>query len=160
MIFRLYLQHFYLNYTHIYWIWYSCVICKTFVTNWYILMFEQSINLSKAKKMHLYHLLIPKWCMKWDEWHERCVIDVDSYHTQKGVYTANQIPTRTERNAWHQCNVMKTKNETKLMVKPIKTLTLAPYKKSPVAYDFISATYQTLTFTHPHMIKIHWNSWI
>ena len=30
----------------------------------------------------------------------------------------NQIPTRTERNAWHHGNVMKTKNETKLMVKP------------------------------------------
>ena len=53
----------------------------------------------------------PKWCMRWDEWHERWVINVDSYHTQKGVYTANQIPTRTERNAWHHGNVMKMKIE-------------------------------------------------
>ena len=57
------------------------------------------------------------------------MISVDSYHTQKGVYTTNQIPTRTERNAWHHGNVMKMKNETNLMVKPIKTLTLAPYEK-------------------------------
>ena len=42
------------------------------------------------------------------------MISVDSYHTQKGVYTANQIPTRTERNAWHHGDVMKMKNETKL----------------------------------------------
>ena len=48
------------------------------------------------------------------------MIDVDSYHTQKGVYTANKIPTRTERNAWHHDDVMKTKNETKLMVKSYK----------------------------------------
>ena len=73
------------------------------------------------------------------------MISVDSYHTQKGVYTTNQIPTRTERNAWHHGNVMKTKNETKLMVEPIKTLTLAPYEKSPAAYDFISTAYQVLT---------------
>ena len=46
------------------------------------------------------------------------MISVDSYHTQKGVYTTNQIPTRTKRYAWHHGNVMKTKNETKLMVKP------------------------------------------
>ena len=46
------------------------------------------------------------------------MISVDSYHTQKGVYTTNQIPTRNERNAWHHGNVMKMKNETKLMVKP------------------------------------------
>ena len=41
------------------------------------------------------------------------MISVDSYHTQKGVYTTNQIPTRTERNAWHHGDVMKMKNETK-----------------------------------------------
>ena len=46
------------------------------------------------------------------------MINVDSYHTQKGVYTTNQIATRTERNAWHHGNVMKMKDETKLMVKP------------------------------------------
>ena len=50
------------------------------------------------------------------------MISVDSYHTQKGVYTTNQIPTITERNAWHHGNVMETENETKLMVKPIETL--------------------------------------
>ena len=44
------------------------------------------------------------------------MISVDSYHTQKGVYTANQIPTRTERNAWHHGDVMKMKNQTKLTV--------------------------------------------
>ena len=73
------------------------------------------------------------------------MINADSYHTQKGVYTANQIPTRTERNAWHNGNVMKMKNETKLMVKQIETLTLAPYEQSPVTYNFISAAYQMLT---------------
>ena len=83
------------------------------------------------------------------------MISVDSYHTQKGVYTTNQIPTRTERNAWHHGNVMKTKNETKLMVKLIETLTLAPYEKSPAAYDFLGVTYEALTITHPHMIRIH-----
>ena len=73
------------------------------------------------------------------------MINVDSYQTQKGVYTTNQIPTGTERNAWHHGNVMKMKNETKLMVKSIETLTPAPYEKSPVAYNFISAAYQMLT---------------
>ena len=61
------------------------------------------------------------------------MITVDSYHNQKGVYTANQIPTRTERNAWHHGNVMKTKNETKLILKQMETLTKAPYEKSPAA---------------------------
>ena len=83
--------------------------------------------------------------MRWDEWDELWVINVDSYHTQKGVYTTNQIPTRTERNAWHHGNVMKMKIEMKLMVKPIKTLTQAPYEKSLVAYDFHGTTYQALT---------------
>ena len=50
---------------------------------------------------------------------------------------------------------METENETKLMVKPIETLTLAPYKKLPVTYDFIGVTYQALTITHPRMIKTH-----
>ena len=45
------------------------------------------------------------------------MISVDSYHTQKGVYTTNKIPTRTERNAWHHDNVMKMKNQTKVIVK-------------------------------------------
>ena len=80
------------------------------------------------------------------------MISVDSYHTQKGVCTANQIPTRNERNAWHHGNVMKTKLEMKLMVKQIETLTLAPYEKSLVIYD---AAYQMLTVTHPGMIRIH-----
>ena len=48
------------------------------------------------------------------------MINVDSYHTQKRVYTADQIPTRTERNAWHHGNVMKMKNETKLTYKLIE----------------------------------------
>ena len=73
------------------------------------------------------------------------MINVDSYHTQKGVYTRNQIPTRTERNAWQHSNVMKTKSETKLMVKQMETLTLAPYEELPVAYDFTSTAYQMLT---------------
>ena len=82
------------------------------------------------------------------------MISVDSYHIQKGVYTTNQIPTRTERNAWHHGNVMETKNETKLMVKPIKTLTQAPYEKLPVTYDLISATYQTFVKTLPSTIPV------
>ena len=40
-------------------------------------------------------------------------------------------------------------NETKLKVEPIETLTPAPYEKSPVAYNFISATYQMLTQPFP-----------
>ena len=70
------------------------------------------------------------------------MINVDSYHTQKGVYTTNQIPTRTERNAWHHDDVMKTRFEMKLMVKLIKTLTQAPYETTLVAY-------QALTISHP-----------
>ena len=51
---------------------------------------------------------------------------------------------------------MGTKNETKLMVKPIKTLTQAPYKKSLVAYDFHGAAYEALTIPHPDTnSKIH-----
>ena len=65
------------------------------------------------------------------------------------MYTMDQIPTRTERNAWHHGNVMKTENEMKLMVKPIETLTLAPYEKLPVAYNFTSTTYQMLTQPFP-----------
>ena len=56
------------------------------------------------------------------------MINVDSYHTQKGVYTTNEVPTKTERNAWHHCNVMEPENEMKLMMKPIETLTLALMK--------------------------------
>ena len=77
------------------------------------------------------------------------MINVDSYHTQKGVYTANQIPTTTERNAWHHGNVMKMKSETKLMVKQMETLTLANYEKLPVPNDFTSTAYQTLAQPFP-----------
>ena len=45
---------------------------------------------------------------------------------------------------------MEAENETKLMVKPIETLTLAPYKKLPVAYNFTSATYPNTYATLPH----------
>ena len=83
------------------------------------------------------------------------MINVDPYHTQEGVYTANQIPTRTEKNARHHGYVMKMKIEIKLMVKPIETLTLAPYEKSLATYNFLSSTYKALTITHPRMIRIH-----
>ena len=82
------------------------------------------------------------------------MINVDSYHTQKGVYTTSQIPTRTERNAWHHGYVMKMKNETKLMVKQTETLTQAPYEKSPAADEFTSAAYQHLRqpFSHTNIL--------
>ena len=70
------------------------------------------------------------------------MINVDSYHTQKGVYTTNQIPTRTERNAWHHDDVMKTRFEMKLMVKLIKTLTKAPYEFPDTVYQFPVTAYE------------------
>ena len=45
------------------------------------------------------------------------VINVDTYHTQKGVYTAKRKDTETERTAWHHGNVMRTKEVTELTVK-------------------------------------------
>ena len=78
------------------------------------------------------------------------MINVDSYHTQKGVYTTNQIPTRTERNAWHHGNVMKMKNETKLMVKQTETLTIATYKIPVIPYQISVTTYQCLRQPSTH----------
>ena len=72
------------------------------------------------------------------------MISVDSYHTQKGVHTTNQIPTQTESNAWHHGNVMKMKNETKLMVKPMKTRTQAAYKILVIPFQISVAAYQCL----------------
>ena len=53
---------------------------------------------------------------------------------------------------------MKTKLETKLVVKQIETLTLAPYGKSLVAYDFNSAAYQTLTKPTPVWNFLEWTN--
>ena len=70
------------------------------------------------------------------------MINVDSYRTQKGVYTTNQIPTRTERNAWHHDNVMETENKMKLMVKTSKNPYPSPLRKSAYHHPL------------PRMIKI------
>ena len=82
------------------------------------------------------------------------MINVDSYHTQKGVYTANQIPTRTERNAWHHGNVMKMKDQTKVIVQHRITLT----KKNPLPIPsnrllILSDHLRKLATTHPRHTK-------
>ena len=79
------------------------------------------------------------------------MINVDSYHTQKGVYTANQIPTKTERNAWHHGDVMKTKNETKLMVKSYKNPYQSPLRIPSHRLLILSDRLRKLTTTHPRI---------
>ena len=45
---------------------------------------------------------------------------------------------------------MKTKNETKLMVKPIKTLTQAAYEIPVIPYQMSVTTYQRLRYPFSH----------
>ena len=79
------------------------------------------------------------------------MINVDSYHTQKGVYTANQIPTRTERNAWHHGNVMKMKDQTKVIVQHRIMLTKNPLPIPSNRLPFLSDRLRKLATTHPHI---------
>ena len=79
------------------------------------------------------------------------MINVDSYHTQKGVSTANQIPTRTEGNAWHHGNVMKMKNLTKVIVQHRITLTENPLPIPSNPLPILSDRLRNLATTQPRI---------